>query len=162
MLLLIWPYFLSQHSASAFCICLPQTARAPQVRDRGCRFDRIRTIKNLSASDRALNNETSIPPATLYMKESFPIQNESNIRRQELSPSHRTIETTSTPLVDVNPTVDHPRRPLARLLYDFWYGMTAPFPDLRKIARKRDEKAKFVISLRLQDGLAALLIYLGV
>ena len=53
-------------------------------------------------------------------------------------------------------------RPLTRMIQNFWFVMTAPFPDLRKVSRKRDNDSKFVISLRLQDGLAALLAYLGV
>jgi hypothetical protein len=55
-------------------------------------------------------------------------------------------------------------RPLVRLIDNIWYVMTAPFPDLRKLSRKRSENSdsKFVISLRLSDGIAALIVYLGV
>jgi hypothetical protein len=65
-------------------------------------------------------------------------------------------------LLEPAPKEKPPRRPLARFLYNYWYVITAPFPDLRKVARKRDSDSKFVVSLRLQDGLAALCIYLGV
>lgn len=58
-------------------------------------------------------------------------------------------------------TKDRRRQPLARLIYNFWYVMTAPFPDLRKISRGRNNDNQFSISLRLKDGLAALLAYLG-
>jgi hypothetical protein len=53
-------------------------------------------------------------------------------------------------------------RPLVRFIDNLFYVMSTPFPDLRKLARKRDNNSKFVISLRLEDGLAALMAYLGV
>ena len=61
-----------------------------------------------------------------------------------------------------NDTNQRQARPLVRLIHDLFYAMTAPFPDLRKLSRKRDDDSKFVISLRLQDGFYALLAYFGV
>jgi hypothetical protein len=50
---------------------------------------------------------------------------------------------------------------LVRLIDNFWYAMTAPFPDLRKLSRKREVDERFAVSLRLQDGLAAVLAYMS-
>lgn len=53
-----------------------------------------------------------------------------------------------------------PRRPLVRLMDNLWYVMCTPFPDLRKLSRKRDLDSKHVVSIRLRDGFAAVFAYL--
>ncbi len=54
-----------------------------------------------------------------------------------------------------------PRRPLVRLIDNVWYVMCTPFPDLRKLSRKRDLHSKHVVSIRLSDGFAAVFAYLA-
>ena len=53
------------------------------------------------------------------------------------------------------------RRPLVRLIDNIWYIMCTPFPDLRNLSRKRDLDSRFVASIRLCDGFAAVLAYLA-
>lgn len=54
-----------------------------------------------------------------------------------------------------------PRRPLVRLIDNIWFILCTPFPDLRKLSRKRENDSKFVASIRLRDGFAAVLAYLA-
>lgn len=53
------------------------------------------------------------------------------------------------------------RRPLVRIIDNFWFVMCTPFPDLRKLSRKRDNDAKDVVNIRLRDGFAVVLAYLA-
>eukprot|EP00429_Kryptoperidinium_foliaceum_P040018 CAMPEP_0176170146 /NCGR_PEP_ID=MMETSP0120_2-20121206/87111_1 /TAXON_ID=160619 /ORGANISM="Kryptoperidinium foliaceum, Strain CCMP 1326" /LENGTH=318 /DNA_ID=CAMNT_0017507955 /DNA_START=257 /DNA_END=1209 /DNA_ORIENTATION=- len=48
-----------------------------------------------------------------------------------------------------------------RLIDNFWYIMCTPFPDLRKLSRKRENDSKHVVKLRMRDGFAAVLAYLS-
>jgi hypothetical protein len=54
-----------------------------------------------------------------------------------------------------------PRRPLVRFIDNVWFIVCTPFPDLRKLSRKRENDSKFVASIRLRDGFAAVLAYLA-
>jgi hypothetical protein len=90
------------------------------------------------------------PPACLDFNPSLEKSNNSKLSLWATKESSRQ---------DDVPKGTEPRRRLSRL-YSMWYAMTALFPQLRKVARRRENDLD--ISLRLQDGLIGLLAYLSV
>lgn len=52
---------------------------------------------------------------------------------------------------------------LTRFVTDFWFALTAPYTDLRKLMKQRERDAtNLMLSLRLREGLIAVMVYLGI
>lgn len=49
---------------------------------------------------------------------------------------------------------------LTKFLMNFWFAISIPFTDLRKLVSRRDRDSDFVLSLRLEDGIVTVLLYL--
>lgn len=103
------------------------------------------TVKSqpLSHSDQVISNATTL--------------SESQLRTHETRWNVRAALAQGVPDTDIGP----PRRPLVRLIDNIWYVMCTPFPDLRKLSRKRDLDSKHVVSIRLRDGFMAVFAYLA-
>jgi len=52
---------------------------------------------------------------------------------------------------------------LSRLVTNFWFTLTAPYTDLRKLITQRErESTNLILSLRLKDGIFAVMAYLAI